>query len=150
MRAIVQRVARAEVRTAGRMLGKIGQGFVILLGVGRGDTEADADYILDRVIGLRVFADDAGKMNLALAAVGGALLVVSQFTLHADVSQRRPSFTAAATPPEEAMRLYEYLLSHAREHGVSVEAGEFGADMELELVNDGLVTIILDSRQRSQ
>jgi D-tyrosyl-tRNA(Tyr) deacylase len=150
MRAIVQRVTRAEVRTEGRTLGKIGQGFVILLGVGRGDTEADADYILDRVIGLRVFADAAGKMNLALAAVGGALLVVSQFTLHADVSQRRPSFTAAAAPPDQALRLYEYLLSRARQHGVSVESGEFGADMELELVNDGPVTMILDSRSRSQ
>jgi D-aminoacyl-tRNA deacylase len=150
MRAIVQRVTRAEVRTEGRTLGKIGQGFVILLGVGRGDTEADADYILDRVIGLRVFADAAGKMNLALAAVGGALLVVSQFTLHADVSQRRPSFTAEAAPPDEALRLYEYLLSRARQHGVSVESGEFGADMELELVNDGPVTMILDSRSRSQ
>jgi D-tyrosyl-tRNA(Tyr) deacylase len=150
MRAIVQRVTRAEVRTEGRTLGKIGQGFVILLGVGRGDTEADADYILDRVIGLRVFADAAGKMNLALAAVGGALLVVSQFTLHADVSQRRPSFTAAAAAPDEALRLYEYLLSRARQHGVSVESGEFGADMELELVNDGPVTMILDSRSRSQ
>ncbi len=149
MRAIVQRVARAEVRTEGRTLGKIGPGLVILLGVGRGDTEADADYILDRVIGLRVFADAAGKMNLAPAAVGGALLVVSQFTLHADVSQRRPSFTGAA-PPDEAARLYEYLLSRARLHGVSVESGEFGAEMELELVNDGPVTIILDSRGRSQ
>jgi D-tyrosyl-tRNA(Tyr) deacylase len=148
MRAIVQRVARAEVRSGGRILGKIGQGFVILLGVGRGDTEADADYILDRVIGLRIFADAAGKMNLALAAVKGAMLVVSQFTLHADVSQRRPSFTAAAAPPDEALRLYEYLLSHARLRGVSVAAGEFGAEMELELVNDGPVTIILDSRNR--
>ena len=148
MRAIVQRVARAEVRSGGRILGKIGQGFVTLLGVGRGDTEADADYILDRIIGLRVFADAAGKMNLALAAVKGAMLVVSQFTLHADVSQRRPSFTAAAAPPDEALRLYEYLLSHARLQGVSVEAGEFGADMELELVNDGPVTIILDSRRQ--
>lgn len=149
MRAIVQRVTRAEVRSEGRTLGKIGRGFAILLGVGRGDTEADADYILDRVIGLRVFADGAGKMNLALSAVGGALLVVSQFTLYAEVSQRRPSFTLAA-PPDEAARLYEYLLSRARAHGVSVASGEFGADMELGLVNEGPVTIILDSRNRSQ
>ncbi len=149
MRAIVQRVARAEVRTEGRTLGKIGHGFVILLGVGRGDTEADADYILDRVIGLRVFADGEGKMNLALATVGGALLVVSQFTLHADVSQRRPSFTLAASP-EKAAWLYEYVLSRARALGVSVASGEFGAEMELELVNDGPVTIILDSRSRLQ
>jgi D-aminoacyl-tRNA deacylase len=145
MRAIVQRVARAEV-SAGRLsLGKIGRGFAVLLGVGRDDTEADADYILDRVIGLRVFADAAGKMNLSLSAVGGALLVVSQFTLFADASQRRPSFTGAA-PPQEAQRLYEYFLSRARLCDVSVEQGEFGAEMELNLVNDGPVTIILDSR----
>ena len=147
MRAIVQRVATAEVRVQGRTAGKIGRGFVVLLGVGRGDTEADADFILDRVIGLRVFADAAGKMNLALRAVGGELLVVSQFTLHADTSQRRPSFTAAA-PPDEARRLYEYFLSRARLHDVKVEEGEFGAHMELALVNDGPVTIILDSRLR--
>ncbi len=148
MRAIVQRVTRAAVLTNGRTLGQIGPGFVVLLGVGRGDTDADADYILDRVMGLRVFADSSGKMNLALAAVGGALLVVSQFTLQADTSQRRPSFTGAA-PPAEAIRLYEYFLSRARLHDVTVEAGEFGAQMELELINDGPVTIILDSRTRS-
>jgi D-tyrosyl-tRNA(Tyr) deacylase len=148
VRAIVQRVTRAEVRSSGRILGKIGRGFAILLGVGRGDTEADADYILDRIIGVRVFDDTAGKMNLALAAIGGTILVVSQFTLHADVSQRRPSFTGAA-PPDEALRLYQYFLSRARLSGVSVEAGEFGADMDLELINDGPVTIILDSRNRS-
>jgi D-aminoacyl-tRNA deacylase len=147
VRAIVQRVAKAEVRAEGRSLGKIGPGFAILLGVGRDDTEADADYILDRVIGMRVFADSAGKMNLALNAVGGSLLIVSQFTLHADTSQRRPSFTNAA-PPDKALRLYEYFLSRARLHDVSVEAGEFGAHMQLELVNDGPVTIILDSRNR--
>jgi D-tyrosyl-tRNA(Tyr) deacylase len=148
VRAIVQRVSRAAVRSDGHPLGEIGHGFAILLGVGRGDTEADAEYILDRVIGLRVFADSAGKMNRSLAAIGGALLVVSQFTLHADTSQRRPSFTGAA-PPDEALRLYRYFLSRARLHDVSVEAGEFGANMELELVNDGPVTIILDSRSRS-
>jgi D-tyrosyl-tRNA(Tyr) deacylase len=147
MRAIVQRVQRAEVIAGGRSLGKIGQGFAILLGVGRSDTEADADYILDRIIGLRVFADDAGKMNLALGAVGGALLVVSQFTLHADTSQRRPSFTGAA-PPDEARRLYDYFLSRARVRDVTVESGEFGAEMQLHLVNDGPLTIILDSRVR--
>jgi D-aminoacyl-tRNA deacylase len=145
MRAIVQRVTRAEVSAGGRSLGKISRGFVVLLGIGRGDTEADADHILDRVIGLRVFGDAAGKMNLALSAVGGALLVVSQFTLYADTSQRRPSFTSAA-PPDEALRFYEYFLSRARLRDVSVEQGEFGAAMELNLVNDGPVTIILDSR----
>jgi D-tyrosyl-tRNA(Tyr) deacylase len=147
VRAIVQRVSKAEVRAEGRSLGKIGPGFAILLGVGRDDTEADADYILDRVLGMRVFADSAGKMNLSLAAVGGSLLIVSQFTLHADTCQRRPSFTNAA-PPDEALRLYNYFLSRARLHDVSVEAGEFGAHMELELINDGPVTIILDSRNR--
>jgi D-tyrosyl-tRNA(Tyr) deacylase len=147
MRAIVQRVMQAEVTTGGRSLGKIGRGFVILLGVVRSDTEADADYILDRVIGMRIFADTAGKMNLALGAVGGALLVVSQFTLHADTSQRRPSFTRAA-PPDEALRLYDYFLSRARLRDVTVESGEFGADMQLNLVNDGPVTIILDSHLR--
>jgi len=138
---------QAEVTTGGRSLGKIGRGFVILLGVGRSDTEADADYILDRVIGMRIFADTAGKMNLALGAVGGALLVVSQFTLHADTSQRRPSFTRAA-PPDQALRLYDYFLSRARLRDVTVESGEFGADMQLNLVNDGPVTIILDSHLR--
>jgi D-aminoacyl-tRNA deacylase len=145
VRAIVQRVANAEVTAGSRSLGKIGRGFVVLLGVGRGDTEVDADYILDRVIGMRIFADAAGKMNLALSAVGGALLVVSQFTLHADTSQRRPSFIDAA-PPADALRLYEYFLSRARLRNVSVEHGEFGAAMELNLLNDGPVTIILDSR----
>ena len=148
MRAIVQRVSNAGVSAGGRSLGEIGRGFALLLGIARDDTDADADYILDRVIGLRVFADAAGKMNLAVGAVGGALLVVSQFTLMADTSQRRPSFTGAA-PPDEALRLYEYFLSRARLRDVSVEHGEFGAEMQLRLVNDGPVTIILDSRTRA-
>jgi D-tyrosyl-tRNA(Tyr) deacylase len=147
MRAIVQRVSRAEVRIAGRPAGRIGRGYVVLLGVGRDDTTADADFILDRIAGMRVMADPAGKLNLTLAAVGGELLVVSQFTLHADTRQRRPSFSAAA-PPDEARRLYDYFLSRARNRDVRVEAGEFGAHMEVELVNDGPVTIILDSRER--
>jgi D-aminoacyl-tRNA deacylase len=144
---VVQRVSAAQVRAGGRIIGKIGRGFVVLIGVGKGDSEADAEFMVDRVIGLRVFADAAGKMNLALGAAGGALLVISQFTLHADTSQRRPSFVDAA-PPEEARRLYEYFLSLARDRGVNVEEGEFGADMEVELVNDGPVTIVLDSRNR--
>ncbi len=146
MRAIVQRVSRAEVRTAGRS-SRIGRGYVVLLGVGRDDTTDDADFILDRIAGMRVMADAAGKLNLTLAAVGGELLVISQFTLYADTRQRRPSFSAAA-PPDEARRLYDYFLSRARDRGVRVEAGEFGAHMEVELVNDGPVTIILDSRER--
>jgi D-tyrosyl-tRNA(Tyr) deacylase len=146
MRAIVQRVSRAQVWTAGRT-GQIGRGYVVLLGVGRDDTTDDADFILDRIAGMRVMADAAGKLNLTLEAVGGELLVISQFTLYADTRQRRPSFSAAA-PPDEARRLYGYFLSRARECGVRVEAGEFGAHMEVELVNDGPVTIILDSRER--
>lgn len=145
MRAIIQRVSRAEVRVEGVPVGQISRGFVILLGVAKDDSVADADYIDDRVAGLRVFADPAGKMNLALAAVGGELLVISQFTLYADTSQRRPSFTAAA-PPERARELYDYFLSLSRRRGVKVEAGLFGAQMDVELVNDGPVTIILDSR----
>lgn len=147
MRAIVQRVSRAEVRSAGRTAGRIGRGYVVMLGVGRDDAAADADFILDRIAGMRVMADDTGKLNLALATVGGELLVISQFTLYADTRQRRPSFSAAA-PPEEARRLYDYFLSRARDRGVRVESGEFGAHMEVELVNDGPVTIILDSRER--
>lgn len=145
MRAIVQRVSRAAVTVEGRTTGQIDRGFVVLLGVGRGDLEADAEFLIDRVAGMRVFADSAGKMNLALEAVGGAILVISQFTLYADPSQRRPSFTDAAEPAE-ARRLYEYFLSRARGRGLDVKAGEFGAQMAVELVNDGPVTIILDSR----
>jgi D-tyrosyl-tRNA(Tyr) deacylase len=147
VRAIVQRVSRAEVRVDGVAVGRIARGFVILLGVARGDTAIDAEFIDDRVAGLRVFADEAGKMNLALGAVGGELLVVSQFTLHADTSQRRPSFTNAA-PPQQARELYEYFLSLACRRSVKVEAGLFGVHMDVELVNDGPVTIILDSRNR--
>jgi D-aminoacyl-tRNA deacylase len=146
MRAVLQRVSRAEVRSGGKILGKIGRGFVVLLGVAQGDSEADAARLADRILGIRVFADDAGKMNCALGAVGGELLVVSQFTLLADTdSGRRPSFTKAAAP-EDARRLYEHFLALVRKDDVKVESGEFGATMELELVNDGPVTIILDTR----
>jgi D-aminoacyl-tRNA deacylase len=146
MRAVLQRVSRAEVRSGGEILGKIGRGFVVLLGVAQGDSEADAARLADRILGIRVFADDAGKMNCALGAVGGELLVVSQFTLLADTdSGRRPSFTKAAAP-EDARRLYEHFLALVRKDDVKVESGEFGATMELELVNDGPVTIILDTR----
>jgi len=147
VRAIVQRVSRAEVLVADRTVGRIGRGYVVLLGMGRDDSAADADFILDRIIGLRVINDAVGKLNLALAAIDGSLLVISQFTLYADTTQRRPSFTTAA-PPDLARRLYDYFLSRARDRGVRVEVGEFGAHMEVELVNDGPVTIILDSRER--
>lgn len=148
MRAVVQRVTRAEVSVSGRCVGRIAPGFAVLLGVARDDTDADAEFVIDRILGLRVFADEAGKMNIALGAVGGELLVISQFTLLADTSGgRRPSFIKAA-PPEIARPLYEHLVSLARARGVRVETGEFGAHMELGLVNDGPVTIILDSRAR--
>lgn len=147
MRAVVQRVSRAEVSVDGRVLGRIGLGYVVLLGVGRGDSEPDAEFLADRILGLRVFADAQGKMNLALKAVGGELLVISQFTLLADTSSgRRPSFTGAA-PPDEARRLYEHFLSLCRSAGVKVERGEFGAMMEVNLCNQGPVTIVLDSRE---
>jgi D-aminoacyl-tRNA deacylase len=148
VRAVVQRVSRAEVAVGGKTVGRIGRGFVVLLGISREDGEADAAYMVDRILGLRIFADDNGKMNLALGAVGGELLIVSQFTLLADTeSGRRPSFIAAA-PPEQARRLYEHSISLARQRDVKVETGEFGAMMELTLTNDGPVTIILDSRKQ--
>ena len=148
MRAVVQRVSRAEVRVEGRFVGRIARGFVVLLGVAGGDSEADAAFLVDRIVGMRVFADDAGKMNLSIAQVGGAMLVVSQFTLLADTnSGRRPSFTKAAAP-DDARRLYEHFVSLARKRDVTVETGEFGAMMDVELVNDGPVTIILDSREK--
>jgi D-aminoacyl-tRNA deacylase len=148
MRAVVQRVSQAEVRIEGRVVGKIARGFVVLLGVAGGDTDADAAFLADKIVGMRVFADDAGKMNLSIAQAEGAMLVVSQFTLIADTnSGRRPSFTKAAAP-DEARRLYEHFLSLARIRGVKVEKGEFGATMEVDLVNDGPVTIILDSREK--
>jgi D-tyrosyl-tRNA(Tyr) deacylase len=148
MRAVVQRVSRAEVRIDGRVVGKIARGFVVLLGVAEGDTDTDAAFLVDRIIGMRIFADTAGKMNLSIAQVDGALLVVSQFTLIADTnSGRRPSFTKAAAP-DEARRLYEHFLSLARTRGVKVETGKFAATMEVDLINDGPVTIILDTREK--
>jgi D-tyrosyl-tRNA(Tyr) deacylase len=148
MRAVVQRVSRAEVRIDGRVVGRVGLGFVVLLGVASGDNDADAAFLVDRIVGMRIFADAAGKMNLSIAQADGAMLVVSQFTLLADTnSGRRPSFTKAAAP-DEARRLYEHFLSLARTRDVKVETGEFGATMEVDLVNDGPVTIILDSREK--
>ncbi len=136
------------MRIEGRVVGRIGRGLVVLLGVAGGDSEADAAFLVDRIVGMRIFADDAGKMNLSIAQVDGAMLVVSQFTLIADTnSGRRPSFTKAAAP-DEARRLYEHFVSLARLRDVKVETGEFGATMEVDLVNDGPVTIILDSREK--
>jgi D-tyrosyl-tRNA(Tyr) deacylase len=148
MRAVVQRVSRAEVRINGRVVGKIARGFVVLIGVADGDNDADAAHLVDRILGMRIFADNSGKMNLSIAQADGALLVVSQFTLIADTnSGRRPSFTRAAAP-DEARHLYQHFVSLARNRDVKVETGEFGAMMEVDLVNDGPVTIILDSREK--
>ena len=145
MRAVVQRVSRAEVRVDGSRVGAIGRGLLVLLGVAQGDDEGAAGLLADKVAALRIFEDPAGKMNLAVAEVEGALLVVSQFTLLGDVRKgNRPSFTAAA-PPQVAEALYLRFCSLLRQKGLSVETGTFRAHMEVELVNDGPVTILLDS-----
>jgi D-tyrosyl-tRNA(Tyr) deacylase len=147
MRAVVQRVSRAQVSIDGEIAGKIGAGLVVLLGVGTGDAESDADYLADKITGLRIFGDEAGKMNLAVADIDGALLAVSQFTLYGDVRRgKRPSFDAAA-PPAEALRLYEYFVGRIRALGLVCETGRFQEHMEVELVNDGPVTVLLDSRK---
>jgi D-tyrosyl-tRNA(Tyr) deacylase len=147
MRAVLQRVTRASVRVEGRTVGEIGAGLVVLLGVARDDAEADALYLVEKVLNLRVFEDAEGRMNLSLAETGGALLVVSQFTLYGDVRKgRRPSWFDAA-PPELARTLYEFFVAEARARGARVETGSFQAMMEVELVNDGPVTILLDSRK---
>ena len=147
MKVVIQRVSRAEVRIAGKSVARIGVGFVILVGFARADTEDALAWMADKILGLRLFGDAAGKMNLALADVGGAVLVVSQFTLYGDASKgRRPSFIDAA-PPEVAIPLYERFVALVRERGgsgVQVATGEFGAMMEVELVNDGPVTLTLE------
>ena len=144
MRAVVQRVSRAAVRVDGETVGAIGRGFVVLAGFAPGDTDADLAWMAEKVAGLRVFGDAEGKMNLALEGVGGAVLVVSQFTLYGDASKgRRPSFIGAA-PPEQAEALYERYVALLRGRGVPVETGRFRAMMDVELVNDGPVTLLLE------
>jgi len=145
MRAVVQRVRRARVEVNGRQVGAIETGLVVLLGISRDDSERDAEYLLEKILGLRVFPDEAGKMNRNVFEVGGGLLVISQFTLYGDCRRgRRPSFDQAA-PPEQAERLYEYFIAQARARGAKVETGIFQAYMLVELINDGPVTILLDS-----
>jgi D-tyrosyl-tRNA(Tyr) deacylase len=141
----VQRVSRARVTAGGEIAGEIGLGLLVLLGVGAGDTRADADYVAEKTIGLRIFEDADGKMNLPVAEVGGALLVVSQFTLYGDARRgKRPSFDAAA-PPGPARELYEYFVAKVRAAGLRCEIGRFQETMQVELVNEGPVTILLDS-----
>jgi D-aminoacyl-tRNA deacylase len=145
MRAVVQRVSRCRVTVEGNVTGEIGAGLLVLLGVSKTDKEAAADYLVEKIIGLRIFEDAEEKMNLSVQDSGGSVLVVSQFTLYGDVRRgKRPSFDAAARP-EEAKRLYEYFVSKIREAGMRCQTGQFQAMMEVELVNSGPVTILLDS-----
>lgn len=145
MRAVVQRVSRAQVAVKGEIAGQIGLGLLVLLGVGRDDTEADASYLAEKIAGLRVFEDDLGKMNRSVQEVGGAVLAVSQFTLYGDVRRgKRPSFDAAAAP-EKARQLYEFFVEQIRAAGLRCETGRFQEMMTVELVNEGPVTILLDS-----
>ena len=144
MRAVVTRVKSASVEIGGRVNGQIGQGYLILLGVGPGDTEDTAMKLADKICNLRIFEDENEKMNLNLEQVGGSILVVSQFTLYADTSSRRPGFSGAAKP-DLAVPLYERFMARCRERGFPVEHGEFGADMQVASVNDGPVTILFDT-----
>ena len=147
MRAVIQRVSKASVSINGRSVGKIGAGFCVLLGVGVGDTERDAEWMAEKIVNLRIFEDEDGKMNRALHDVGGGMLIVSQFTLYGDCRKgRRPSFIEAA-PAEEGNRLYEYFVGQVKNRGVEVAYGVFQAHMAVEIVNDGPVTLILDTRQ---
>lgn len=148
MKAVIQRVQYSNVKIDGAVKGECKHGFMILLGVQQGDTQADADKLLRKIPVLRIFEDENGKMNLSLLDVDGEALVISQFTLLADCSHgRRPSFTNSA-PPQQANALYEYFVQGMKDSGVrSVQTGEFGADMKVELLNDGPVTIILDSKE---
>ena len=146
MRAVVTRVAHASVTIDEKINGQIGRGFLVLLGVGPGDTHETAVKLAEKICNLRIFEDENGKMNLNLEQVGGSLLVVSQFTLYADTSSRRPGFTGAAKP-NQAIPLYEDFMAHCRQRGFTVEHGEFGADMKVDSLNDGPVTILFDTER---
>ena len=147
MRAVIQRVKEARVEVDGEVVGRIGEGMLILLGAGKDDTEEDVRYLAEKIAGLRIFEDTEGKMNLSVTDTGGQVLVVSQFTLYGDCRKgRRPSFDKAA-PPETAERLYELFISEIRGRGVKVETGRFRAMMDVHLVNSGPVTLMLDSKR---
>jgi len=144
MKAVIQRVSSASVTVEGLIVGQIGQGIVVLLGVEKEDTEAPADWLAEKIVGLRIFEDGAGKMNRALPEIGGAVLAVSQFTLAGNCNKgRRPSFDTAA-PPDEGKRLYDYFVESLKRQNVPVQTGIFQADMQVALVNDGPVTFILE------
>jgi len=148
VKALLQRVSAASVSVAGEVVGRIGRGVVVLVGVASGDTEKDARYLAQRTVNLRIFSDESGKFNLSALDIGGELLVVSQFTLLADTRKgRRPSFTDAA-PPAQAEELFEFFVSEARATGLRVETGRFQQYMQVEIHNDGPVTILLDSREK--
>jgi D-aminoacyl-tRNA deacylase len=150
MRSVIQRVSQARVSVDLTVTGSIRTGLVVLLGISKLDTENDADYLSDKVLGLRIFADEAGKMNRNVAQVSGSILVVSQFTLYGDCRKgRRPSFDAAA-PPDRALALYNYFVEKMRKGPVPVETGIFQASMEVQLVNEGPVTILIDSEERNR
>lgn len=145
MRAIVERVSRASVSVNGEIIGKTGKGFLVLLGVGDGDTDEDLKYIAEKVMGLRVFSDENDKMNLSIRDIGGSILAISQFTLYGDCRKgRRPNFTSAMEP-KTAERMYNDFVRILRDNGIETQTGKFGADMQVELVNDGPVTLMLDS-----
>jgi len=145
VRAVVQRVSSARVEIDGEVAGSIGRGLLVLVGVGQGDSEKQAHWLADKIAGLRIFEDEAGKMNLSVEEVGGSALVVSQFTLYGDCRKgRRPSFAGAA-PPEEADRLYQVFVARLRERGLPVETGVFQAMMQVHLVNDGPVTVVVET-----
>jgi D-aminoacyl-tRNA deacylase len=150
MKLVIQRVSKAHVIVGSDTVGAIGPGLLVLVGFGKDDTEQDASYLLDKLLGLRIFADENGKMNRSVSETGGSLLIVSQFTLYGDCRRgRRPSFDGAA-PPGQAIALYEYFVQVARNGPVPVETGVFQASMQVHLVNDGPVTILMDSADRSK
>jgi D-tyrosyl-tRNA(Tyr) deacylase len=149
MRTVIQRVSEASVKIEGKVVGQIDHGLMILLGIENDDDQSDADWLIQKIIGLRIFSDEESKMNLSISEVGGRFLVVSQFTLHASTKKgNRPSYIKAARP-EHAIPLYEYVVQQLSvQSGISVETGEFGADMKVSLVNDGPVTILIDSKNK--
>ena len=147
MKAVIQRVTRASVQVEGKTVGQIESGLLVLLGVAKGDGESDGRFLVEKIRTLRIFSDEQGKMNHSLVEIGGSVLLVSQFTLLGRTANgRRPSFDEAA-PPDEAKRLYEQIVTELRDHGTHVETGVFAAHMQVELLNDGPVTFLLDSRE---
>ncbi|HHU70234.1 MAG TPA: D-tyrosyl-tRNA(Tyr) deacylase [Thermoanaerobacterales bacterium] len=148
MRAVIQRVSRGRVSVQNETVGEIGTGLVVLLGIGNSDTEQDADYLVDKIVNLRIFEDDSGKLNKSLLDIKGELMVVSQFTLYGDCRKgRRPSFTQAALP-DKAEELYGLFIKKALQHRIRVETGQFQKEMLVEIFNDGPVTILLDSERK--